>query len=136
MPFFLIQNLVKLAKLKKNASVVNISSIYGSVAPNPSFYTDLDMTNPASYGCSKSGLIYLTKWLAAKIAPVRVNCVSPGGIERGQNPIFVERYLGRTPLRRLASETDIVNVIEFLLDDMSLYVTGQNLNVDGGFSVF
>ena len=135
-PFLIIQTLFKMGRLSKNASIVNIASIYGSVAPNPSLYVDLEMTNPASYGCSKASLIYLTKWLSARIAPIRVNCVSPGGIERGQNPIFKKRYLERTPLKRLAIEQDIVGIVAFLLEDESSYITGQNFNIDGGFSVF
>jgi NAD(P)-dependent dehydrogenase (short-subunit alcohol dehydrogenase family) len=67
---------------------------------------------------------------------VRVNAISPGGIERGQASAFVERYEARTPLGRMATEDDFRGAVAFLASDMSAYVTGQNICVDGGWGIW
>ena len=88
--------------------------------------------NPVSF----LWLIQLTRCLASTLAPaVRVNSVSPGGIERGQAKEFVRRYLQKTPLARMATENDVVASTVFLLSDASRQITGQNIVVDGGLSV-
>lgn len=136
-PFFLIQKLAPLLKKSQMASVVNVSSIYGVVGPDHRIYDGLKMTNPAAYAASKGGLIQVTKWLSTVLAPeVRVNTVTPGGVERGQNETFVERYKEKTPLKRMATESDVANAISYLLSPESSYVTGQNLIVDGGWTVW
>jgi NAD(P)-dependent dehydrogenase (short-subunit alcohol dehydrogenase family) len=95
------------------------------------------MTNPAAYSASKGGLLQVTRWLSTVLAPkVRVNMVSPGGIARGQNPQFVQRYNERTPLGRMATEGDIAGMVGFLLSQEAGYITGQNFLVDGGWSVW
>jgi NAD(P)-dependent dehydrogenase (short-subunit alcohol dehydrogenase family) len=135
--FHLCQGLTPLLKKVKGSSIVNIASIYGANGPDWSLYEDTNMSNPAAYGASKGGLIQLTRWLATTIAPeVRVNSISPGGIFRNQPELFVKRYLEKTPLRRMASEDDIRGAIAFLASDMSRYVTGQNLVVDGGWGTW
>jgi NAD(P)-dependent dehydrogenase (short-subunit alcohol dehydrogenase family) len=98
-------------------------------------YEGLDMSNPAAYGASKGGLIQLTRWLASTLAPViRVNMVSPGGISRGQDATFVERYSRKTPIARMATEHDIVGQVVYLLSGAASYVTGQNITIDGGIT--
>ena len=93
------------------------------------------MANPAAYGVSKAGLVQLTKYLATSLAPnVRANAISLGGVERGQPKIFKKRYINKTPLRRMATEEDLIGAVAFLASDMSSYVTGQTLTVDGGLS--
>ena len=93
------------------------------------------MGNPAAYSVSKGGLEQLTRWLATTLAPeVRVNAVCPGGISRNQPSNFVSRYEKRTPMKRMATENDFKGVISFLASQQSSYVTGQTINVDGGFS--
>ena len=95
------------------------------------------MTNEAAYAASKGGLISLTMWLSTVLAPdIRVNAVTPGGVERGQNPKFLERYEARTPLGRMARESDIAGAIAFLLSDEASYITGQNIVVDGGWTAW
>ena len=117
------------------ASIINIGSIYGCLAPDWSLYEGTDMANPAAYGVSKAGLVQLTKYLATSLAPnVRANAISLGGVERGQPEIFKERYINKTPLRRMATEEDLIGAVAFLASDMSSYVTGQTLTVDGGLS--
>jgi len=135
-PFHLSQLLQPLLVRGRGPSIVNIGSIYGSKAPDWSLYEGLEMSNPAAYAVSKGGLIQLTRWLAATLAPeIRVNTVSPGGIARGQHADFVARYSAKTTLGRLATERDIVGQVAFFLSEAAGYVTGQEARVDGGFGL-
>ena len=118
-------------------SIVNIASIYGEYGPDWSIYEGTSMANPAAYGSSKGGLIQFTRWLATTLGPnIRANVISPGGILRGQPEAFIDRYENRTPLRRMATESDFRGAIAYLASDMSSYVTGQVLRVDGGWGVW
>lgn len=133
--FHLSQGLIPLLKNNNNGSIINIASIYGLVGPDYSLYKDLDMGNPAAYAASKGGLIQLTRWLSSTVAPeIRVNTISPGGVWRNQPPKFVKRYESKTLLARMASEEDLRGAIVYLSSDLSAYVTGQNLVVDGGWT--
>ena len=127
----------RLGAAPKGGSIVNIGSIYGTLGPDWTLYEGTSMANPAAYGASKGGVIQLTRWLATTMAPkVRVNAVSPGGIVRGQPEAFVERYKQRTPLGRMATESDIVGAVLHLSGGWSRYTTGQHLLVDGGWSAW
>lgn len=118
-------------------AVINVSSIHGMVAPQPSMYDGTEMTSPAAYAASKGGIIQLTRWLAAWMAPaVRANTLSPGGVLRQQPAAFVERYAERTPLRRMGTEDDLRGAVAYLASDLSAYVTGHNLVVDGGWTAW
>lgn len=118
-------------------SVVLLSSTYAIVAPDPSLYAGLPIDNPAGYAVSKAGVTQLASWLSTMMAPeVRVNAIAPGGILRGQDPQFVQRYNNRTPLNRMATEDDLVGPTLFLASDLARYITGHNLVVDGGYSVW
>jgi NAD(P)-dependent dehydrogenase (short-subunit alcohol dehydrogenase family) len=120
-----------------HGSVINIASIYGVVGPDYGLYAGTAMGNPAAYAASKGGLIQLTRWLSTTLAPkVRVNAMTPGGIARGQAQSFVDRYAARTPLGRMATETDMIGAVAYLASDLSAYVTGQNLVVDGGWTAW
>ena len=120
-----------------NGAIVLVSSIYGSVAPDFALYAGTAMQNPAGYGVSKAGLRQLARYLATALAPsVRVNVLSPGGVARGQPDEFVTRYEQRTPLRRMATEEDFKGAAVFLASDLSRYVTGQELLVDGGWTAW
>ena len=132
-PFHLTQLLEPLLRGGTDPSIVNIGSIYASMAPDWSLYDDLALSNPAAYSASKAGLRQLTKWLATLLAPdIRVNMVSPGGILRDQPEEFVTRYSARTPLGRMAEEQDVVGQVVNLLSASSSYITGQDIVVDGG----
>ncbi len=132
--FDLCQGLFPLLESAQGASVVNIASIYGMYGPDWSLYEGTNMSNPAAYGASKGGLIQLTRWLATTIAPeVRVNAISPGGVFRNQPEEFVKRYAAKTPLGRMATEDDFRGALAYLASDSSRFVTGQVLQVDGGW---
>jgi len=119
-------------------SIVNIGSLYASIAPIPSLYDHIDppFTKPAAYGASKAAVVNLTKYFARLWGPqgVRVNTLSPGGVRGGQDGEFVRRYSERVPLGRMAEPGDLVGALVFLASDASAYVTGQELRVDGGFT--
>jgi NAD(P)-dependent dehydrogenase (short-subunit alcohol dehydrogenase family) len=117
--------------------VINVASIYGHVGPNMGLYADTPMGNPAAYGATKGGLLQLTRYLATVLAPkIRVNAISPGGIERGQERSFVRRYESLTPLARMGTEEDLKGIMAFLASDASAYVTGQSFPIDGGWTAW
>jgi NAD(P)-dependent dehydrogenase (short-subunit alcohol dehydrogenase family) len=135
--FDLSQRTAPLLKISGHGSIINIGSIYGMLGPDWSLYEGTTMANPAAYSVSKGGLLQLTRWLAATLGPdIRVNSISPGGIARGQHIAFIERYAARTPLKRMATEDDFRGAVAYLVSDLSNYVTGQDLVVDGGWSVW
>jgi NAD(P)-dependent dehydrogenase (short-subunit alcohol dehydrogenase family) len=135
--FELSQGFVPIMKNSIGASIVNISSIYGLLGPDWRLYAETNMGNPAAYGASKGALIQFTRWLSTTLAPsVRVNAICPGGIFRNQPESFVTQYEYRTPMFRMAKEEDFKGALGFLASDLSSYVTGQSLNVDGGWSAW
>ena len=136
-PFLLTQLCAPALKKSGYGSVINISSTYGVIGPDMRLYKGTNMGNPAAYASSKGGLIQLTRWLATVLAPeIRVNAVTIGGVWRNQPEIFRKRYIERTPLRRMATEEDIKGIIAYLASDLSTYVTGQNIVVDGGWTIW
>lgn len=136
-PFSLVQSCAEPLAASGHGSVVNISSIYGMVGPDLRLYEGTSMINPAAYAASKGGLLQITRWLATVMAPsVRVNAVVPGGIRRGQPEQFYARYKARTPLGRMATEEDLKGAIAYLASDLSAYVTGHALVVDGGWTAW
>jgi NAD(P)-dependent dehydrogenase (short-subunit alcohol dehydrogenase family) len=133
--FDLSKGLMPKIRKSGDGSIINISSIYGFVAPDYSLYEDTKMGNPAAYAASKGGLIQLSRWMATTLAPdIRVNTISPGGVFRNQPKEFVKRYKIKTPLARMATEEDFKGAIVYLASNLSSYVTGHNLIVDGGWS--
>lgn len=135
--FDLCRGLAPMLKKAKGANIINIASIYGEYGPDWRLYEGTAMGNPAAYSASKGGLIQLTRWLATTLAPaIRVNAISPGGVFRNQPELFVERYERRTPLGRMAKEFDFAGAVAFMASDLSAYVTGQNLLVDGGWGAW
>lgn len=120
-----------------HGSVVTVGSTYGMVGPDWRIYEGTAMGNAAGYAASKGGVIQLTRWLATTLAPdIRVNCLSPGGVFRDHPDSFRSAYEARTPLARMATEEDYVGATLFLVSDLSAYVTGQNLAVDGGWTAW
>jgi NAD(P)-dependent dehydrogenase (short-subunit alcohol dehydrogenase family) len=119
-------------------TIVNIGSLYASIAPIPALYDHIDppFTKPAAYGASKAAVVNLTRYFARLWGPhgVRVNALSPGGVRGSQDAEFVRKYSERVPLGRMAEPDDLVGALLFLASDASAYVTGQELRVDGGFT--
>lgn len=120
----------------KSPSVVNISSIYSKLAHDKKLYKKTNINNPAAYSASKAALDQLTRWLASELSPkIRVNSILPGGIKRNQSKFFVNKYISKTLLNRMATEEDILNMVVFLSSNKSSYITGQNIVIDGGYSI-
>lgn len=135
--FDLAKGLAPKLKQSRHGTIINVASIYGILGPDYSLYEGTQMGNPAAYAASKGGLIQLTRWLATTLAPdIRVNAISPGGVFRNQPNKFVKRYELRTPLGRMATEEDFKGITAYLASDLSAYMTGQNLSVDGGWTAW
>ena len=123
-------------KNQEFGSIVNISSIYGTVGPDFTIYEGTNMTMPAAYSAIKGGVINFTRYLASYLGPqnIRVNTISPGGIFDNQPANFVDNYNKKVPLRRMGLPNDITPSVIFLLSDESSYITGQNIIIDGGWT--
>jgi NAD(P)-dependent dehydrogenase (short-subunit alcohol dehydrogenase family) len=118
-------------------SIVNIGSLYASIAPIPELYNHIPgFVKPPAYAASKAGVIALTRYFARLWGPrgVRVNALSPGGVRGEQDAEFVRKYSARVPLGRMADVEDLAGPLLFLASDVSRYVTGHELRVDGGFT--
>ncbi|MBI3616065.1 MAG: SDR family oxidoreductase [Candidatus Omnitrophica bacterium] len=135
--FVMVQEAKEALVSSGHGSVIFFSSIYGLMGPDFRLYEGTSMNNPAAYGASKGGLLQLTRYLATLLAPkVRVNAITPGGVWRDQPDSFHQQYVSRTPLGRMATEEDLKGAVLYLASDLSAYVTGQNLVVDGGWTAW
>ena len=126
---------------KRGGTIIQTASVYGLVSPDQriyegSVYLGTTISSPAVYTVSKSAVIGLTKYLAAYWGNkgIRVNTLIPGGVESGQNDVFIQQYSSRVPLGRMAKPAELESALLFLASDASSYVTGQNLIVDGGLT--
>ncbi len=136
-PFILAQAAAADLRASGRGSIVNVSSIYGLSGPDWGLYEGTKLGNPAAYAASKGGLIQATRWLSTTLAPdIRVNAIAPGGVFRDTPEPFLSRYTSRTPLGRMAREEDFKGAVAYLASDLSAYVTGQCLAIDGGWTVW
>lgn len=133
----------QMVKQGKGGSIIQTSSIYGVLAPDHriyegSYYLEREINTPAVYTVSKAGVIGLSKYLAAYWADkkIRVNTLILGGNESGQNDTFQKKYSIRVPLGRMGYPEEMVAALIFLASEASSYITGENLIVDGGLSVW
>lgn len=136
--FHTIQIFSKIMQQRKFGSIINIGSIYGVVSCDPRIYGDSGRNSSEVYAATKAGIIHMTRYYAVHLASsgIRVNAISPGGVFNNQKESFVKNYENRTPLGRMANDEDIKGAIVYLASGASKYVTGHNLIVDGGFSIW
>ena len=117
--------------------VIFISSMYGNVAPTPALYTDFLKQSPVNYGVVKAAQIHLVKELAVRLAPkIRVNAISYGGVEGRVDEEFKERYGRLVPTGRMLNHDDLYPPVKYILDNANVNVTGENLKVDGGWTIW
>ncbi len=132
-----------MAKQKKGV-ILNIASDLSIIAPDQRIYEvpgvspELQFKKPASYSVIKAGLVGLTKYLATYWAEsgVRINALSPGGVFENHSPDFVKKLTNLIPMGRMATESEYHGAVQFLCSDASIYMTGQNIVIDGGRSVW
>jgi len=131
------QKIAMQMKKQKSGSIINFSSIYGAVAPTFSIYEGTEMTSPPAYTLIKGGINAMTRYFASYFGKynVRVNCISPGGVYRNEDPKFVQNYKRLTPLGRMGTPEDLIMPTLFLASQGSRYITGHNLLVDGGWTI-
>jgi len=133
--------------MKKNleGKIINISSMYGVVSPNFSLYSGDNCekyTNPPHYGAAKAGVIQITKYYAVLLAKynIQVNTIAPGPFSKEtiqrENPKFIERLKNMNPMSRLGVPEDLAGPILLLSSKGSSYMTGQTIQVDGGWTIW
>lgn len=139
--FFAIQAYVEQfdKRKKQSGAIVNIASMYGMVSPDFRIYAEGDRRNSEIYGATKAGVIQMTRYFGVHLASrgIRVNAVSPGGVFNPRQPQekeFVEKYVQRCPMGRMAKTEEIAGSVLFLASPAASYITGHNLVVDGGFT--
>ena len=134
--FITSQQFAKYFQKQGYGNIINISSIYGVIAPKFEIYDGTPMTTPVEYAAIKSGLIHLTKYMAKyfKGMNIKVNTLSPGGIFDNQPEAFLDAYKQECINKGMLDKSDLKGTLVYLLSDMSKFVNGQNIIVDDGFS--
>ena len=123
-------------------SIVMFSSMYGVVSPDPKIYRFLFKPNPIDYGASKAAVLQMARYFAVHYGPsgIRFNCITPGPFPnpkiQKEQPGFIAELGKKAPLGRIGQNPEIVGPTLFLLSDGASYVTGHNLVVDGGWTIW
>lgn len=139
--FRITQKVLNYMLKNKSGNIINIGSMYGMVAPNPDIYGNSGFDNPASYGAGKAAIIQLTRYIAANYAKygIRANSVSPGPFpskEVQKNKEFIAQLCEKNPMQRIGRPEDLEGIIIYLASDASMYTNGQNIAVDGGWTIW
>lgn len=139
--FRAVQEVIPYMKKRKSGSIINISSMYGNVSPDPSIYKNNKFNSSPQYGAGKAAIIQFTKYAACHLGNenIRVNSVSPGPFPNSKikkNLSFIKRLNQKTPLGRIGKPDELKGVVLFLASDASSYVTGANIPVDGGWTAW
>ena len=144
--FILTKSVAKYMLKRKKGSIINIASDVGIISPDHRIYEankkinykGVNFNTPLSYSVAKSGIISMTRYLATYWAKkgIRVNCVSPAGVYKKHNKKFVKQLSERIPLGRMAKPEELNGAIIYLCSNASSYVTGHNLVVDGGRTIW
>ncbi|PWF48931.1 oxidoreductase [Massilia glaciei] len=135
--FLVSQQFARFFRAQGHGNIVNMSSVYGVIAPRFSVYDGTTMTMPVEYAVIKSGVLHLTRYMAKylKGTGIRVNAISPGGIFDGQPESFLEKYNALCSGKGMLDKQDVAGTLLFLLSDASAFINGQNITVDDGFSL-
>lgn len=135
----MIKVISKNHKKINHCKIINIGSIYGINSPDFNIYFDNKNINSEIYGGTKAAIIQITKYFAVALAKknIIINCISPGGIENKviQNPKFIKNYTKKVPMCRMAKVEDLETAFLYFSDQKTNYTTGQNLIIDGGFTL-
>ncbi|MBL7735425.1 MAG: SDR family oxidoreductase [Chitinophagaceae bacterium] len=137
--FLLCKHAAALMKKQGSGAIINIASIAGVIGRDRRVYPEGMSPQSVSYASAKSAVIGFSRDLAAYLGPygIRVNTISPGGFRRNQPPAFIEAYANKVPLGRMGRDgVDMKGAVLFLASEASSYVTGHNLVVDGGFTIW
>lgn len=135
--FLSSQCFLKYFKKQGHGNIVHISSIYGVVPPKFEIYNNTNMTMPVEYAVIKSALIHFSQYIAKyyKGQNIRSNCISPGGLLNGQPKNFIQAYKSVCLNKGMLDPKDIAGSLAFLISDHSLFINGQNIIIDDGFSL-
>ena len=136
--FLSCQEVGKIMIKQKRGVIINIASIYGIVAADQRIYGKSGQNSAVYYAATKSAILNLTRYLASywNRTGIRVNTLSPGGVENNQGSLFIKNYSYKTMLGRMAQKNEYVGAMIFLASDASSYMTGSNLVVDGGWTAW
>ena len=135
--FLTCRAFAKTMKDHGGGSIINIASIYGLVAPDKSIYEGTDLNTEPDYSYTKGGMIMFSKYMASYFAQdsVRVNCIAPGGMFNNQDESFIQKYIQKVPMQRMAYPDDMKGIAVFLASSASKYITGAVIPVDGGLTI-
>ncbi len=145
-PALAVQILGERMKQARAGSIINITTMYASVAPSPQLYAGTDKQNPPGYSASKAAMLSLTRYIASYWGSygIRANAIAPGPFSNtggdsensvDANDPFVAKLKDRTCLGRIGAPNELVGALLYLASDASGYMTGQSLIVDGGWTV-
>lgn len=125
--------------MNKGGAIVNVASMWGKVSPSPEMYLDLKNEPSIAMSAAAGGILGLTRYLAVLMAPdIRVNALIPGWFPKKRGPErldYMEQITSRVPLKRIGKADELVGPVQFLLSEASSYMTGQQLIIDGGYTI-